>query len=72
MAAEDLLMDIGTEEVSHLDFIGALARMHLSPMRKSADAAEHDTISEFLLFPRRRRSGIRPTNGNADLAFPTG
>ena len=28
---KDLLMDIGTEELSHLEVIGALARMHLKP-----------------------------------------
>ena len=28
-------MDIGTEELSHLEVIGTLARMHLKPMKKS-------------------------------------
>ena len=27
---KDLLMDIGTEELSHLEIIGTLARLHLS------------------------------------------
>jgi Mn-containing catalase len=44
MACKDLLMDIGTEELSHLEIIGRLARMHLKPMKKSADAAEHDPL----------------------------
>src|SRR6202162_2158034 len=44
MVCKDLLMDIGTEELSHLEIIGTLARMHLKPMKKSADAAEHDPI----------------------------
>src|SRR6202048_1937729 len=44
MACKDLLMDIGTEELSHLEIIGTLARMHLRPMKKSADAAEHDPL----------------------------
>jgi manganese catalase len=44
MACKDLLMDIGTEELSHLEIIGTLARMHLKPMKKSADAAEHDPL----------------------------
>src|SRR6202048_1547033 len=44
MACKDLLMDIGTEKLSHLEIIGTLARMHLRPMKKSADAAEHDPL----------------------------
>jgi len=43
-ACKDLLMDIGTEELSHLEVIGTLARMHLKPMKKDADAAEHDPL----------------------------
>ncbi len=41
---KDLLMDIGTEELSHLEIIGTLARMHLRPTKKDADAAEHDPL----------------------------
>ena len=37
-------MDIGTEELSHLEIIGTLARMHLKPMKKDAEAAEHDPL----------------------------
>src|SRR4030095_14552595 len=37
---KDLLMDIGTEELSHLEVVGTLARMHLKPL-KSARAAAH-------------------------------
>src|SRR3954454_2010560 len=44
MACKDLLMDIGTEELSHLEIIGTLARMHLKPMKADADAAEHDPL----------------------------
>jgi Mn-containing catalase len=44
MACKDLLMDIGTEELSHLEVIGTLARMHLKPMKKAADAAECDPL----------------------------
>src|ERR1700726_4848520 len=44
MVCKDLLMDIGTEELSHLEIIGTLARMHLKPMKESADAAEHDPL----------------------------
>jgi Mn-containing catalase len=41
---QDLLMDIGTEELSHLEIVGTLARMHLKPMKKSASAAEADPL----------------------------
>ncbi|MBV9865734.1 MAG: manganese catalase family protein [Abitibacteriaceae bacterium] len=44
MARKDLLMDIGTEELSHLEIIGTLARMHLKPMKTSRDAAEADPL----------------------------
>jgi Mn-containing catalase len=44
VACKDLLMDVGTEELSHLEVIGTLARMHLKPMKKDADAAEHDPL----------------------------
>lgn len=43
-ARKDLLMDIGTEELSHLEVIGTLARMHLKPTGKSRDAAEADPL----------------------------
>jgi Mn-containing catalase len=41
---KDLLMDIGTEELSHLEIIGTLARMHLRPMKFARDAAEADPL----------------------------
>lgn len=41
---KDLLMDIGTEELSHLEIIGTLARMHLKPTKESRDAAEADPL----------------------------
>jgi Mn-containing catalase len=41
---KDLLMDIGTEELSHLEIVGTLARMHLKPMKKDRDAAEVDPL----------------------------
>tara|TARA_R110002111_G_scaffold262872_1_gene342318 strand:+ start:34698 stop:35381 length:684 start_codon:yes stop_codon:yes gene_type:complete len=43
-ARKDLLMDIGTEELSHLEVIGSLARMHLKPLRESGDAALEDPL----------------------------
>jgi Mn-containing catalase len=44
-ACKDLLMDIGTEELSHLEVVGSLARMHLKPMKKmDMDAVECDPL----------------------------
>jgi Mn-containing catalase len=43
-ARKDLLMDIGTEELSHLEIVGALARLHLKPMKFDRDAAESDPL----------------------------
>src|ERR1700709_1192761 len=43
-AFKDLLMDIGTEELSHLEIVGCLARMHLKPMKFARDAAEADPL----------------------------
>ena len=43
-ARKDLLMDIGTEELSHLEVVGTLARMHLAPMKKSRAAGEADPL----------------------------
>lgn len=43
-ARKDLLMDIGTEELSHLEVIGQLARMHLKPLREEAECAEQDPL----------------------------
>jgi Mn-containing catalase len=37
-------MDIGTEELSHLEIVGCLARMHLKPMKFARDAAEADPL----------------------------
>lgn len=41
---KDLLMDIGTEELSHLEVVGTLARMHLRPLRSDRDAAHADPL----------------------------
>ena len=41
---KDLLMDIGTEELSHLEIVGALARLHLKPMKFDREAAERDPL----------------------------
>jgi Mn-containing catalase len=37
-------MDIGTEELSHLEVVGALIRMHLKPLKTNRDAAEADPL----------------------------
>jgi Mn-containing catalase len=39
---KDLLMDIGTEELSHLEIVGALARLHLKPLKFDREHAEAD------------------------------
>jgi Mn-containing catalase len=41
---KDMLMDIGTEELSHLEVVGTLARMHLKPMKNNRDKAEIDPL----------------------------
>lgn len=41
---KDLLMDIGTEELSHLEVVGTLARMHLKPMKRDRDSGEADPL----------------------------
>src|SRR5579875_2374546 len=41
---KDLLMDIGTEELSHLEVIGVLTRMHLKPTKHKRTAAEADPL----------------------------
>jgi Mn-containing catalase len=41
---KDLLMDIGTEELSHLEIVGTLARMHLKPLKSNRHAALADPL----------------------------
>jgi Mn-containing catalase len=41
---KDLLMDIGTEELSHLEVVGSLARLHLRPLKHNRAAAEIDPL----------------------------
>jgi len=41
---KDLLMDIGTEELSHLEIVGTLARMHLKPLKSVREEAEVDPL----------------------------
>ena len=44
LGRRDLLLDIGTEELSHLEVVGALIRMHLKPMKTKREAAEADPL----------------------------
>jgi len=44
LGRRDLLMDIGTEELSHLEVVGALIRMHLAPLKTNREAAEADPL----------------------------
>jgi Mn-containing catalase len=37
-------MDIGTEELSHLEIVGALARLHLKPLKFDRQYAEADPL----------------------------
>jgi Mn-containing catalase len=41
---KDLLMDIGTEELSHLEIVGTLARLHLKPLKSVREEAEIDPL----------------------------
>src|SRR5436305_10577552 len=41
---KDLLMDIGTEELSHLEVVRTLARMHLKPLKTNRRAAQADPL----------------------------
>jgi len=41
---KDMLMDIGTEELSHLEIVGTLARMHLKPLKSDRDKAHADPL----------------------------
>src|SRR6202789_3960031 len=44
LGRRDLLLDIGTEELSHLEVVGALIRMHLKPLKTQTEAAEADPL----------------------------
>lgn len=41
---KDMLMDIGTEELSHLEVIGTLARLHLKPTKIDREMADADPL----------------------------
>jgi manganese catalase len=44
IARRDLLLDIGTEELSHLEVVGALIRMHLKGLKTKVEAAEAEPL----------------------------
>jgi Mn-containing catalase len=44
LARRDLLLDIGTEELSHLEVVGALIRLHLRDLKTNREAAEADPL----------------------------
>ncbi|HWE53829.1 MAG TPA: manganese catalase family protein [Bryobacteraceae bacterium] len=44
-ARKDLLMDIGTEELSHLEVVGTLARLHLKPLKTDGKATADPLIA---------------------------
>ncbi len=41
---KDMLMDIGTEEISHLEVVGNLIKLHCMPMKTARDAAETNPL----------------------------
>lgn len=41
---KSLLMDIGIEELSHLEVVGTIARMHLKPSKHDRNAAQADPL----------------------------
>ena len=42
---KDMLMDIGVEELSHLEVIGTLAKMHLKPLKDDFKLAQADPLT---------------------------
>jgi Mn-containing catalase len=55
---KDLLMDIGTEELSHLEVVGCLARLHLKPMKFDREAAEADPLAGRRSFASQPRTAL--------------
>lgn len=54
---KDLLMDIGTEEISHLEIIGTLARIHPVPTKRERAAAEANPLISIV-----GGGGVGPVN----------
>ena len=58
-----LLMDIGTEELSHLEVVGTLARMHLKPSKHDRNAAQADPLIAIYGAEERRFTTHKETRG---------
>lgn len=54
---KDLLMDIGTEELSHLEVVGTLARLHLAPTTTTGAHAKRQSAPIACCLPRPSQSG---------------
>jgi Mn-containing catalase len=61
---KDLLMDIGTEELSHLEIVGTLARMHLKPLKSVREEAEVDPLVDEVMSEAKEKE-----DAPADLAL---
>jgi Mn-containing catalase len=60
-------MDIGTEELSHLEVVGTLARLHLAPMKFKREFAE------AVRYCRRwRRQSVQFNGWTVDRRLPQG
>jgi Mn-containing catalase len=44
-ARKDMLIDIGVEELSHLEIVGMLAKMHLKPLKDEFKEAQADPLT---------------------------
>ena len=44
-ARKDMLIDIGVEELSHLEIVGMLAKMHLKPLKDDVKLAQVDPLT---------------------------
>ena len=46
-ARKDMLIDVGIEELSHLEVIGMLAKMHLKPLKNDFKLAQADPLTSI-------------------------
>ena len=65
---KDLLMDIGTEELSHLEIVGALARLHLKPHEVRPRACGGRSADRHRR--RRRRQSLQLAGQPLDRRLP--
>jgi Mn-containing catalase len=59
LARRDLLLDIGTEQLSHLEVVGALIRMHLKSLKNNCEAAQADPLLRIALVWHSRNKTAR-------------